>query len=282
MEVSNTFPEAEASREAFPVGLNLYGTSEVLAKSGIENIDKGGQKLLRLANSDSEIRIHPGMMSARITAAEHMHITHKLFNALYELGDLTGSGMLPRTPLPKPFNLSMTIPRFLEEYTQSVIPATAENIVNTFSELFTEDEETQRIIRGLTLSFSEETKTPAIELVLETPGIKLSDHPNVPLTVNSFGKRCRYTLDMRELDLATALQIAIQKVVHTHEPSSPTMLLTDRTTKDGKRIAVSSIQSHRIVLREVSNENQAAAALHEITPTPLKAVSSMAVFRKLV
>jgi len=284
---------AEESQRAYPLNLGIEANSQTIWQSGQQNMMRGGLKLARLAGKDAEIRLYPKMLNARITAAEHMTVEAKIFTALYEMGDLTGSGLLRRADLPKPFNLSMTIPRFLDRESGHVVPATGENLASVFPGLFMDDQETQRIKDDLAFSLSGLSTPPDIGLVLETPviGLQKEGGANIPLSVNSFGKQFGYNLDAREIDISTAIQIAAQKMF-PGEPGNPadqgsaTMLLTNKTTKNGKRIAVSSAPIQPIFLREVEDEGEAGYALYEAMMNRIRtktamAVSTTAVFRQL-
>ncbi len=281
MDRLDSSQEAEESQNAFPLNLTVELNSNKLAQKGQENITHGGLKLMRLAGRDAEVRLYPQIIKARITAAEQMTLEAKFFQALYEIGDLTGSGILRRPQRPKPFNLSMTIPRFLEPSIQTVLPATAENLASGFPDLFMDDEETSRLRDALAFSLTDSGTPPSTELVLETPEMGIHEAQDTPLIINSFGKQFGYDLQMRELDLATAIQLAAQKIAPI-EQGSPTILLTNRKTNDSKRIAVSSIPTHKIMLREVTDEKEARSALREIVfNTATQAVSTTAVFRRL-
>lgn len=276
-ERSETFPDSLESQDAFPVNLKVNVDTNVLLSSGKETFQK-------LAVS-AEVRLCPQVMGSRVTAAEEMTIQAKFERALYELGILTQSDLLARTRLakpPKPFNLTTTVSRFFEQSTQTVLPAIAVNLLNGFPRLFMDDAETARIRRMPELQFTTPVKPTDIALVLETPGIELDDFSKTQQAIASFGQQRQYDLKMRSLDLPTALQIAFQKRLSIVKQGSPTILLTDRKTHDGNRIAVSSIPMREIALREVRDTDDAVNALRELVHTTLPVVSTSAVFRQLI
>jgi len=303
-----TNSDAEKSQRQYPMNLTINASSLVLCNSGNSCEPEEGLPLIDLATKHAEIRIHPKNISARVTTLEEDMVRENLIKGLQELGILAGSGILKRRIQTKPFNLGMTAPRFLERALDPsdqriapatlmpsvpfVVPATGENLASGFPELFSQDPVTQRLREELAFAISNLSTSPDISLVMETPGIRLSNKPHAELMVNSFARQNDHLTEMRVIDISTAIQMAIQSMFAVRsgnfiDDQSATMMITSKRTKRGKRIAVSSIPKTKIALREVSDENDAAFEFQKIDPQrrskekTTAAISTAAVFRQL-
>lgn len=282
------------SQRAYPVNLAINANSQFVWQAGRFNEDEEGAILMELAGKHAEVRLYPKAMTTRVTTLEEDLIRMNLMQGMQELGMLAGSGILLNgSNHVKPFNVAMTVPRFLEQRMQHVVPATAENLASGFPDFFNDDPVTQRLREELAFSIRNLSTPPDAGLVMETPGIRAFSAPQIDLMVNSFSEQQQHLTEMRIMDISTALQIAIQTVYSSQsgrgtENGRSTMLLTNKQTKRGKRIAVSNIPNSLISLREVSDENDAAYYLQQLDPRKGRskqkttaAISTTAVFRQL-
>lgn len=203
-------PETEPL-EKYPLKLANLNTATV-AQIGSVNFFNGGSKLLRLAHQDAEIIAMFETLGAVFSQEEVTIIQQEFFQSLYALGDITGSGYLPRYLEPKPFTITATAQRI--EHVGQAIPTTPSNLVQAHKELFPDTLPcSNRCIQHIIQNSTEGSTQTGLSLELTD----LTDQDS--RTIDQFLEHLssppfNYKTKIKPMDLSTAIQSAIQRTCH--------------------------------------------------------------------
>gem|GEM_PF-6582396 len=214
------------SLEKYSLRLANLDNAVVAQIGSVHLFGGGGSKLLRLAQQDAKIIAMFETLGAVFSQEEMDRISQETFQSLYALGDITGSGCLP-----KPFTVTATVQRM--EYVDQAIPTTPSNLVQVHRELFIDTLPCsgrciEHIIRnrtanptktGLSLELTDlmDEDLGAIDLLLED----LSNPPH------------NYKTKIKPMDLPTAIQSAIQRTC-CGDNLQPVLLDTNEKLGDEK------------------------------------------------
>lgn len=222
----------------------------------------------------AEFRVSPQSMGLRVTEDEGRQAIANLGQALYELSDSKFMGIDPRLkimsssevdPSQKPLSATMTIPNIIVappegvDTPPAIVEATPGNIMEAHKNLFFErDPETANLMGFIKHSDSgfEAPNLSFVNELVDTPPETLEDLKD---RIQALNASEGYKLEVREMDLGTAVQSAIQRTAYGDiETSRKVVLLTNATGPNGKKIAVVSFPRVQVILREVENIEHAA------------------------
>lgn len=238
--------------------------AEAVIALGTQMIFNGGLKLLRLAQKDAEMEANLEVLRAGLTPNEILGFLSQVPRALYEIGDVTGSQRIKspqRRADSKPFAVSLTAPNLFSPEMGREMQTTPTNLVSEHSCFFADDEETQRLTTHII--FTDQSLNTSFALTLEMPEVEGENLPPLEELLRYAREGHQYKLSAHRLDLATALQLAIQKA-YTSPPGNPAIFFTNTPgPTEGKLIAIEAIPQKQIKITEAASPAEAKTLFAE-------------------
>lgn len=214
----------------------------------------GNLKLARLASKDAEHHLRPGTLKALFTEREVRAWSEQMSAALYELGDLSGSGQLYRAVAHKPFTLSCAVPHLKAAYPgmpPMVVEANPYNVASVHENFFLDvDTETHKLLGHIRSNNAD--PAPRLGMTLELPGTSVEDVPIIDRYLDYLRTVYNHRLTVEVMDLATAMQSAVQRSKCEPSGGRDVILRTSALGPNGDSINILSSPGCKIRLVEGS------------------------------